>query len=225
MRAGYDGTYQTPSVQLPLQPTGSYRTVHVPLSQQINQKPENFASVGTNMASYYSTPKLDPFGKMKSRNSNSTTTSEDEDMEDIQLSLLEEFDEINYKSPEDTKEGVPPFPLRSSCLPRSTSWAPGYERGDTAASRSQRSRPELLRSSLLVDPVASQLLRACLTDEEECQDEQQVSPPPNSIGLIISEKDFLDISDKLLDVKTEDDIRSLARPVPLRSRRRASHTL
>ena len=178
------------------------------------------------MTSYCSTPKLDPFGKMKSRNSNSTTTSEDEDiMEDIQLSLLEEFDEINYKSPEDTKEGVLPFPLRSSCLPRSTSWAPGYERGDITASSSQRSRHELLRSSLLVDPVASQLLRACITDEEECQDEQQVSPLPNSIGLIISEKDFLDVSDKLLDVKTEDDIRSLARPVPLRSRRRASHTL
>jgi len=240
---------------------------------------------------------LDPFGTLnRTSHSMYATSDDDEDMAnmtqnspelmlDFECNFEAEGEGINGRSqlhntPGSGRDGgTPPgrFHLPRAALHRCASWSPGsktlqrHKDGyNDGLDNSQRLR------SFNMDPVASQLLRACVVHEEEQygthdQDPTSLSShpigrmsddaalchspiPPSGNGNfaysasmpdllsptrstsrhdrggskdvpMISEEAsinypmspvplFRDVSDSLLDVKTEDDIKCLPRPVP-----------
>ena len=219
------------------------------------------------------TAALDPFGRL---NRSNHSESDDEDMDQTSSSLLADFDldvdvstpEIKYYSPTERDASQPTqkfTALPPSPLQRCSSWSPGANtlRQSDAYSKGGRDSDEISadrRRSFNVDPVASQLLRACsVHDDEEEEMQQQDSDPvskscnaripaakwsnnkaasmPDLLNPVppvrgrsktaptIAEETpincplspaplFRDVSDSLLDVKTEEDIKSLPRPVP-----------
>ena len=117
---------------------------------------------------------LDPFGKLnRSEHSNNAATSDDdEEMEEEKTQnsscLLDEFDAFDLATASEDPGGsmmnqpdgaFPMLPPRGR-LQRCSSWSPG------GGYKGNFPGPEL-RRSYNIDPVASQLLRACAVQEEE----------------------------------------------------------
>lgn len=93
----------------------------------------------------------DPFEKLN--NSRDSTNDMDDE---FAFNLLQDFDAKNGGKV--SKPSSVQSPMHSLGLKRATSWSPGYVKG-----------PERLRVHN-IDPVASQLLRACAVFEEEEQE-------------------------------------------------------
>jgi len=234
------------------------------------------------------TSTLDPFGKLN--HSNDATSDDDEDMANMTYNSSDLLLDFEFDVEPTEEEGINgsqfyhiPGSGRDSSTPpgslhpprpgfhRCSSWSPGSK---TALSQRLRSHN--------IDPVASQLLRACVAQEEEQEWKQDplslsshaigripkaagasswddaalchspippsdngnfsfsasmpdlLSPIPSALKsdrggskdtpMIAEEAPidyslspvplFRDVSDSLLDVKTEDDIKCLPRPVP-----------
>ena len=149
-----------------------------------------------------STP-LDPFGKLNQSN-HSCTSEEDEDMVSMLQSssdLMEDDDHLVWGDREGNNDR-PSAPIPGSMsnnipkhyklpLKRSASWSPGqllhrqHQGAYSRSSRFGRCCPDSLRS-YNIDPVASQLLRACAVNEEEVGDQGQdpLSLSSHAIGRI-----------------------------------------
>lgn len=224
-RIGYDGTTQTPSVQL-LKPTASslghrvtkataraHQVLPLPPnafgmhSPKIGLKPQDMAPETPVLAGNKVTgalmprttlntpasPHLYPFGQLnKSLNkSNHSTSEEDEDMASMsQCSshLLEGFDFDVQPTEEDGVNNRHLLKPPRSALQRCASWSPGSRQlqQGSYSSRYGRSCPETLRCHN-IDPVASQLLRACTVHEEEeggQQDRHSFSLSSHAFGQI-----------------------------------------
>jgi len=326
-RIGYDGTTQTPSLQL-LKPTASslgHRVQKSGNSQAQLSSPASFQSsrldfprmdinsndaanpnrpgFGRNSESWEPSPKitfdtsiLDPFGKLNDSSHNSldedefmanTTQNSSELMLDLEFDVENSGEEEANEHHKHHAHGneTPPgsFGVPRTAMQRCSSWSPGsktlqqHYRYNKRVDNTQRLR------SHVMDPVASQLLRACAGHEEEQEEKRGqdsfllssyvfdqiskvagaaseddaamcrspkpslesgnfsvsasmpdlLSPIPNelkrgrgdkSTPMIAEETPveypmspvplFREVSDSLLDVKTEDDIKCLPRPVP-----------
>ena len=175
-RIGYDGTTQTPSVQL-LRPTASslghrvVKTNAAASSQQTQSNPyyrevlNTKSDEGATEVSYFdygnklraSSTSLDPFEKLN--NSRDSTNDMDDE---FAFNLVQNFDARNGGKV--SKPSSVQSPMHSLGLKRATSWSPGYVQC-----------PERLRVHN-IDPVASQLLRACAVSEEEEQGQGTILP-------------------------------------------------
>ncbi len=225
------------------------------------------------------TAALDPFGRLNRSNHSESTASDDEDMDQTSPSILADFDldvdpstpEMKYYIPSEKGASQPTqkFLAPPSPLQRCSSWSPGANTFHRSSSYSEGGRDRNAvsadrRRSCNIDPVASQLLRACSVHDDEEDEVEQVSIPlskscngkipanwsnpmpsnffsasmpdlqiphrgRNKVAPMIAEgvpinyplsPIMREVSDSLLDVKTEEDIKCLPRPVP---RKPASH--
>ena len=254
-RIGYDGTTHTPSVHL-LKPTASSlgHRVHksaecfaqqaIPLNS-LHSNPTScnklfYARNNVSGGQMTTMPSpLDPFGTLNKPTHSKNAPSDHEDM----TSTMEDFEfdagafeevKINQRHlyqvvPGSSKAPVSfsfPSPPKAGGLQRCSTWSPGCKTLKQSKDRSH-------------NPVAMQLLRECeeeipavlIKEQGECRDESMTTSEEESPTNLTPIPHFSDVSDRLVDVKIEDNI-CLTRPVPrklsgtipaIRSRRSSLH--